>query len=45
MILLVVVDPEVAIELNDRAVVDVMEACFADSRALFSVCVNVCIFV
>ena len=42
LILLAVVDPEVVIELNDRAVVDVMEACFADSSALISVCVNVC---
>ena len=45
MILLAVIDPDVVIEPNDRAVVDVMEACFADSRALISVCVNVCLFV
>ena len=45
MILLVVVDPEVVIEFNDRAAVDVMEACFADSRALISVCENVDDFV
>ena len=29
--LLAVIDPEAAIELNDRDVVDVMEACLADS--------------
>ena len=45
MILLVFIDPEVVINPNDRAVVDVLEACFADSRALISVCVHVCIFV
>ena len=45
VILLAVVAPEVVIELNDRAVVDVMEACFADSRALISVCVHVFISV
>ena len=45
MILLVVIDPEDVIELNDRAVVDVMEACYAHSRALISVRVNACIVV
>ena len=44
MILLIVIVPEV-INPNDRAVVDVLEACVADSRALISVCVHVCIFV
>ena len=41
MILLVAVDPDVFIEFNDRVVVDVMEACFADSKELVSVCENV----
>ena len=45
MILLAVVDPDVVIELNDRAVVDMMEACFADSNALISLCENVDNFV
>ena len=45
MILLAVVDPDVVIEPNDRAVVDVMEARFADSKALISISVNVGCFV
>ena len=45
MIFVVVIDPEVWIELNDRAVGDVMEACFADSKALISLCENVDNFV
>ena len=45
MILLAVIDPDVVIEPNVRAVVDVMEACFADSKVFISVCVNVCNFV
>ena len=39
MMLLAVIDLYVVIELNDRAVVDVMEASFANSKALISVCV------
>ena len=45
MILLAVIDPDVVIELNDRAVDDVMEACFVDSLSLFLVCQNVNVFV
>ena len=41
MILFAVVDPDVVIELNDRDVVDVMEACFAASKASISFCENV----
>ena len=40
MSLFAVVDPEVVLELNDRAADDVMEACFADSLSLMSVCEN-----
>ena len=35
----------VVIELKDRDVVDVMEACCVDSLSLISVCQNVCVFV
>ena len=45
IIVFAVVDPDVVIELKDRDVVDVMEACFVDSLSLISVCENVCVFV
>ena len=45
MILLAVVDPDVVIELNARAVDDVMEAFLVDSLSLISVCENVFVFV
>ena len=45
MTLWAVVDPDVVIDLNDRAVVEVMEACFADSKALIAVCEDVDNFV
>ena len=45
MILFAVVGPEVQIELNDRVVDDVMEACFVDSLSLVSACENVWFFV
>ena len=45
MTLFAVVDPAVVIELNDRAVDNVMEACFVYSLSLVSVCENVDVFV
>ena len=45
MILFAVIDSEVVIELNDRAVDDVMEACFVDSLSLISLCENIDVFV
>ena len=45
IILLAAVDPDVVIKPNDKAVVDVIEACFADNKELIASCVNVCNFV
>ena len=45
MILLAVIDPDVVIEPNDRAVVDVIEACFVDNKELIAFCIIVCNFV
>ena len=45
MILFAVLDSEVVIDLNDRAVDNVMEACFVDNLSFISVCENVDVFV
>ena len=44
IILLAVVEPDVVIEPNDRAVIDVIEACFPDNDELIWSCVHVCGF-